>query len=46
MTMLFLLDDDDKDYDYYDCADVDSAGGGRSISDIWGIYIIFMIQLA
>jgi len=34
MTMLFLLDDDDKDYDYYDCAGVDSAGGGRSISDI------------
>lgn len=32
--MLILLDDDNKDYNYYDCAGVDSAGGGRSISDI------------
>ena len=34
--------DEDKDSDYYDCDDVDSAGGGRRV--IW-IYITFMIQL-
>ncbi len=38
--------DEDKDSDYYDCDDVDSAGGGHSVSGMWVIYIIFQLWLA